>query len=196
MIKSSLASRDRRALVMGTALLFAMVAVVRGGPALRGWTSSRTEAADLQRERLLLASGAASRLPETRARLVAVRQDLDGFGSLLLTGPTFPAASAALAEAVATAAEDAEVTLGPVQLHGDSAAAGRLGRIGARTSATGDLASVAFFLALLEAAPELLVLRELTIVQPDLAITSDRIEELRAELLVEGLHRAQPGPGR
>jgi hypothetical protein len=195
-IPSSLAARDRRALVFGAALLVAIVTVVRGVPALRGWTSARAEAADLQRERLLLASGAAHRLVQTRARLVAARQDLSGFGSLLLAGSTFSAAGAALAEVVATAAEDAEVSLGAVQLRGDSAGAGPLVRIGARTSITGDLASVAFFLALLEVAPELLVVRELAIVQPEPAISSDRIEVLRAELLVEGLHRVRPGADR
>lgn len=196
MIRRPLAERDRRALVYGTALLLGIVLMVRGLPALRGWTSSHAEAADLQRERLLLASGAAHRLADSRARLTAVRQDLSAYGSLLLGGSTISAAGATLAEAVATAAEDAEVTLGAVQLRGDSAGTGRLVRIGARTSLTGDLASIAFFLALLEAAPELLVLRELTIVQPEPAITRERVEALRAELLVEGMYRARPGTPR
>lgn len=192
MIPLPLASRDRRALVVGTALLVTIAAIARGVPALHRWTSSRAEIADLQRERLLVASGAAGRLVETRARLATVREDLTGSGSLLLTGSTVSEAGAALAEAVAAAAEEADVALGAVQLRGDSAAAGPLVPIGAQTSLTGDLTSVAMFLALLEVAPELLVLRELTIVQPEPAIASDRIESLRAELLVEGLHRVRP----
>ncbi|MFL5605606.1 MAG: GspMb/PilO family protein, partial [Gemmatimonadaceae bacterium] len=123
------------------------------------------------------------------ALLAAARIRLAAYDTATLTASSPATAGAALAEIVSDAASDAEITLGSVQLRGDSISRTALTRVGARASVSGELNGIALFLETLEGVPELLAIRELSITQSGQAGAPGQRETLRADLLVEGVWR-------
>jgi len=113
-----------------------------------------------------------------------------GYDSATLDAGSATRASAMLAALVRDASDAAEARVGALQLRTDSVSSGLLARVSVRASVSGDLESLALFIEGLEAGPELLAIRELSIMQPEPGLLSPRAETLRGEVLVEGVFRA------
>jgi hypothetical protein len=80
-----------------------------------------------------------------------------------------------------------------VQLQPARDSAPPFAHVAARASVSGDLESIALFIQGLEAGPQLLAVRELSITQPETAVPPNRRETLRVELTVEGLYERAGG---
>jgi hypothetical protein len=182
-----MSARDRRALTIGAVAIVGLTVLGRGLPAMLSWerreaTISEERGADLARARVQIARAKTVQdsVRAHGARIVAL-------APLLLGGDTPATASATLAGIVSGAAARANVRVGALQLHADTATRGTFVRVGVRGEVTGDIAGVTAMLASLERGPTMLAIRELSITQPEPAATPDHMEALRVELLVEGL---------
>jgi hypothetical protein len=184
-----LSAQDRRVLAIGGVVMAVLVGGGRGAPALLRWTRDRRATAASVMEAAQRAEASVRRSAETQTLLGAARARLAAYDTATLAGSSPATAGAALAEIVSDAASDAEITLGSVQLRGDSLSRTALTRVAARASVSGDLSGIALFLETLEGVPELLAIRELTITQSGQAGVPGQREMLRAEVLVEGLWR-------
>jgi hypothetical protein len=113
--------------------------------------------------------------------------ELDGG---LLTGEQPASAAASLARLVGTAADSSNVHIRSTQLRIDSARSDAVySTVGLRMDATSDIRGLTSFLARLERGPTLLVLRSLSITQPEPAA---EMEALRIDVEVAGLMRVPP----
>ncbi|HEX2778573.1 MAG TPA: type II secretion system protein GspM [Gemmatimonadaceae bacterium] len=181
------APRDRRTLVIGALVIGALVLGTRGAPALvRVHSDMVRSARELEAEarRAQEAVAAAPVVAESlRARNVRYR----ALAPALLDGDTPAGAAATLAGLLSEAASAAQVRVGTVQLRVDTAARGAFARVGVRADVIGDVEGITGMLAALERGPEVLVIRELAITQPDPGAGDDQPEALRMELMVEGL---------
>lgn len=186
-----ISDRDRRTLAAGALVIVLLVLLGRGLPAWRRWDADiRASAAEMAAEAAraeqavrLLPAGLDS-LEARRARLVAVGRGALGGGSTA-------ASAAALASLVSGSAARAGVQIGSVQVRPDTASAGTFMRIAVRADGTGDLPAITRMLVLLEGAPELLAVRELSITQPNPGGPAEQPEALRVEVSVEGLALAR-----
>jgi hypothetical protein len=189
MMPFQLSTQDRRMLAIGVVAMAVLVGGGRGVPVLLRWTRDRRASAASVVEATARAEASVRQSRETQALLGVARTRLAAYDSATLTGSSPATAGAALAEIVSDAASDAEITLGSVQLRGDSISRTALTRVAARASVSGDLNGIALFLETLEGVPELLAIRELSITQSGQAGVPGQPETLRAELLVEGVWR-------
>jgi hypothetical protein len=189
MMPLQLSTQDRRMLAIGVVAMAVLVGGGRGVPVLLRWTRDRRASAASVVEATARAEASVRHSRETQALLGVARTRLAAYDSATLTGSSPATAGAALAEIVSDAASDAEITLGSVQLRGDSISRTALTRVAARASVSGDLNGIALFLETLEGVPELLAIRELSITQSGQPGVPGQPETLRAELLVEGVWR-------
>lgn len=182
-----LTAGDRRTLLLGIGVISVLLLGARGIPAWRRWDAdARESGAEL---------AAAAAVAQADVRNVAALSDsvaarearLVAMAPRILDGSTPAAAGASLASLVSGAAARARVALGSVQVQQDTAGNGTFVRVSVRGDATGDLPGITRMLALLEGGPELLAVRELSIVQPDAGGPADRVETLRLEFTVQGL---------
>jgi Type II secretion system (T2SS), protein M subtype b len=189
-----LSPRDRRTLAIGAAVVLALVLVARGLPAWRRWDAgTRASAAEMAAE-AARAEQTVRLLPASLDSLQARRTRFIRLGGGVLEGESTAAAGASLAGLVSGAAAQAGVQIGSVQVRPDSASAGTFLRISVRADGTGDLPAITRMLGLLEGAPELLAVREISITQPNPGGPAEQAEALRLELAVEGLAFARPTP--
>jgi hypothetical protein len=116
--------------------------------------------------------------------------------STILSGDTPVLAGASLAELMSDLADATKAQVGNVQMRTDSLARGIFVPVQVQASVTGDLSAVMRFLSKLEAGPKLLAVRELRIsVQGDPSAAQGGREQLRADVVVEGLGRGRnPAP--
>jgi hypothetical protein len=185
-------SRDRRALLFGIAAIAAILGASRAVPTLTRWReehllSNAQVINDAERTRVLVHA-----LPALRDSLRARRVRLAGLDSAVLEGESLDNAGAYLAELVSDAAQESESQLGSIQIeHGDTIALAShaLRKVRLRASLTGDLEHLAYFLSALEEGPEVVAVRELSLVQPEPILPPTRVESLRADLVVEVLAR-------
>lgn len=186
-ILTALSARDRRALAVGLCVLTALVAGTRGVPAWRAWDAGqRSAAAEVAGERSrALATVRAERWIRDSARARGAR--LSAVSARVVAGRTPAAAAAALGSIVSEAGASAGVRLGAVQVSTDTIGAGDYLRVRAQVEGTGDVQGVSALLRRLEAGPEALAVRELSVTQPEPAAGADRAEALRLAFTVEGL---------
>jgi len=182
-----MSARDRRALAIGAAAIVALTVLGRGLPALLSWeremaTVAEERGAELARAHVQIAR---AEIFQDSARAHGAR--IVALAPLLLGGDSPATASATLAGIVSGAAARANVRVGALQLHADTATRGAFVRVGVRGEVTGDIAGVMAMLASLEHGPTMLAIRELSITQPEPAATPDHMEALHVELLVEGM---------
>ena len=192
----ALARRERRTLLAGGAVVSLLLVAFRGVPAWRRWDAdARASGAEL----VAAAAGARAdvrSLPALGDSVEARDRRLVALAPRILDGSTPAAAGASLASLVSGAAARANVALGTVQVQPDTAAAGTFVRVTVHGDATGDLPGIARMLALLEGGPELLMVREVSITQPDAGGPADRVETLRLEFAVQGLALRAPVEAR
>lgn len=186
-MRLALSPRDRRVLIAGGAIVAAILVVSRGFPAWRGWlTEQQSSAAEMTAEAAKLDSA----IPLQRAlkdSLRSRRTRLTESQEALLPGDTPSSSAAALASLVSSAAKDAGVRLGAVQLRADSVGKTRFARVAVQADATGDIRGVTRFLASLEGGTTLLSVRELSVSSPSPGAPDTQAEALRVEIVVEGL---------
>jgi hypothetical protein len=189
-----LSPRDRRTLVVGAAVVAALVLLARGLPAWRRWDAdARASAAEMAGEAERAERGA-RQLPAALDSLQARRTRFVALGSAALDGGSPAAAGASLAGLVSSAAMRAGVRMGSVQVRTDSVGAGTFVRVGVRADGTGDLPAITRMLQLLEGAPERLAIREIAITQPNPGGPAEQPEALRLELAIDGLALVGPRP--
>jgi len=187
--------RDRRVLVIGGAIIAALFAVSRGFPAWRGWvTKQQSSAAEMTAEMARL-DAAISMQRALKDSLRSRRSRLTELRAALLHGDSPASSAASLASLVSSAASDAEVRLGAVQVRADSAGKTPLTRVAVRADATGDIRGVTRFLAALEGGTALLSVRELSVSSPAPGAPDSQAEALRVEIVVEGLARTREAGG-
>jgi hypothetical protein len=190
MIVTRLSTRDRRVLAIGTAIVLAILIAARGVPALRARSALYREKAAASAARAARAEWSVRNAAHTRRMLDQTLARLAAYDSAIVDGSTGSAASARLAELVSDAADIADARLGAVQLAADTVRGrGRLARVTARASVTGDLMAIAQVLQSLEQGPQLLAVRELAITSVQAGVSRGQRETLQADLLVEGLYR-------
>jgi len=198
-MRLSLSPRDRRVLIAGGAIVAAIFVVSRGFPAWRGWLAEQqSSAAEMTAEAAKLDSAIPLQrvlkdsLRSRRTRLTELRE-------ALLPGDTPSSAAATLASLVSSAARDAGVRLGAVQVRADSVGKTRFVRVAVQADATGDIRGVTRFLASLEGGTILLSVRELSVSSLSPGAPDTQAEALRVEIVVEGLAstgRREAGGGR
>jgi hypothetical protein len=179
--------RDRRVLASGAATILMLLGVARGIPTLRQWQSESRDSASALAQEVARVRTTMARDRVTRDSLAARQRRFIALAPLLLRGETPAMGGAILASLISTAATEASVRLGPVQVHADTAGRGVFSRVGARAEITGDVHGVGAFLSILERGPTLLAVRELTISQLEPAAAPDRAEALHVALSVDGL---------
>lgn len=182
-----MSERDRRTLVTGAVVILFLVLFSRGLPAWRRWDTDVRDAAEARAEEAARAEQAVRTLPASLDSLEARRGRFVVLGRGVLDGESSAASGAALASLVSGAAARAGVQIGSVQVRPDTASAGTFMRIAVRADGTGDLPAITRMLALLEGAPELLAVRELSITQPTPGGPAEVAEALRMEINVQGL---------
>ena len=184
-----MAERERRAVVVGMIGVAAIVAASRVPSAIQ-WRSAVVHA------HAEIASRSASAAALISAE-TAIRDSLTGrlgasvaSDSAYLGSTTGPIAEAAFASWVAEFARATDVGLDAVQVRADTTPGRVFEPVVARLSATGDLESLASFLATVESGPLLVAVREVGLTQPEPGIPPSRKEKLRAEVVLETLTRA------
>lgn len=179
--------RDRRALTIGVSAIAILLLVGRGLPVIAQWEREARSRAAAQREMLERAISAVALSSRVRDSAHARGARIVALAPALLGGDTPGSASATLAGIISGAAALSNVRVGALQLHVDTASRGTFVRVGVHGELTGDIAGITAMLSALESGPTLLVMRELSITQPEPAGPPDRAEALHIEMTVEGL---------
>ncbi len=191
MIRLSITPHDRRTLLVGAVTVATIVGVGKGGPALRAWETARVDAAVAMRNRLERARRDASSIQAVRDSAAARGKRVTVLRGTMLRAASPDAAAATLASLVETIAEDCEVEVLSVGLRPDSLprAGGGSGftRVAVQLSAEGDVAGLLDLLTGVETHRRPLVIRSLTVSQPDPAAPDSKVEVLRFDLRVETL---------
>jgi hypothetical protein len=194
----TLSRRDRRVLALGAIGVTTILVAGRGVPSLIALTREHRRRADaataraVRSEWLVRDAGALNRALG-RSRVELARHD-----SALVSGTTAGAASANLAELVSHAVAETDARLGAIRADADSdAASGDVAHVVAHASISGDLLSLATVLRTLEQGPHMLVVSELSIATTQPNVPRNQVEQLQAELVVDGLYLpSKSGPAR
>jgi hypothetical protein len=189
-----MSAQDRRTLFTGLGACLFIVLSGRTVPVWRNWRSS-------VQERLAASTAALDRAAATltvqggvnRARL-HVLAELHGADSLTLHALGPAAGAAQLAAIVGEAADSAHAKLNSMQIRADTNARTAMSRSSVRLSATADVAGLVSLLETLESGAPLLVVRELTVTQGDPMSPDERPEQLRIDLVVEGMTQSTMPP--
>jgi hypothetical protein len=197
---SRLSDRDRRAATIGVVVICALVTLTKGVPAWHSWQHDAEAAATEVVVDAARADGVIAAYPELRDSLRVRTSRLRSLDASIVSGSDPAAAAASLASIVSDAANDAGVKLESVQPRVDSesrtlgtarvSSHPAFARVSVHGDAVGDVVTLTQFLAQLEHGPVLLVVRALSITQPEPEAPSSRMEKLHAEFAVVGLARA------
>ncbi len=194
MKKPSLTGRDRRALLLGAAIVAAVWLATQGVPRLvRGYQSLRARSESSVR-RLAAAREVLADAPLTRDSLGARAQRLVGWAPRLIAGTTRAEAAADLSSLVTGLAARDRVRVVRMTPLPDSAGA-LFARVGLRIEVTGDITGIGSWLSALEEGDRLLAVRALAAMAPEPAAPAGQAEALRAELTIVGW-AAPRAPGR
>lgn len=182
-------TRERRVLIVGGAIIVALVAFARGWPAWTEWShESRAAAA----EQMRAAADADALIESDRVVADSLRARGARFVALapaILPGRDLPAATAALSTVVSGAATAVGLTIGTIQLlpPADTGRQRVFARVRVHADVTGDITELTAFVSTLEGGATRLRMSELTITQSEPAAAPTRAEALHAEFTVEGL---------
>jgi hypothetical protein len=188
---TGLSRRDRRALSAGAAIVGAVLLTRLTVPVLDLLTRVR-EANQAASDRLAFSQQDLAALGATRDTLAARVVRLARADSLLLS----PGSPAHVASELGAIVRDASRTAG-LELLGattqsDSVVIGTFQRAVVRLEAQGDVSGLMQFLLLVELAPGLLDVRELSVTPVEPAAGDDRAEVIRVSIAIEGVARS-PG---
>jgi len=189
MISVSLSRRDRRVLIIGAVAIGSIVAFGKGWPAIRTWEAARVAAAAEVRERLTVAERNAALMPFVRDSAASRARRLEALRSRLIRGASADAAAASLGALVEKIAADEGVDVLTMTLRPDTLIRHGLARVAVRFGAEGDVDGLINLLTALEGHDRPLVVRELSVVQPEPMAPASRAEALRFDLTVETVAR-------
>lgn len=186
-------ARDRRAVLLGAAILLGVAAIVRGGPAtVRGLAGLRERAAERQaalaRSRDLLA-----RSPLIRDSLALAAAAVVKLAPQLIEGRTRAEAAAALAALVSLDAGRSALKVLRLAPSGDSAA-GILQPVRVTAELEGDVRGLTQFLATLERRHPLLSAVAFAVTAPEVTPRPNAPEALHLEVEVQGWFLARTDP--
>jgi hypothetical protein len=187
MMRLGMSPRDQRTLVVGICIVFTLFAVARGVPAGRQWERAQRMHAQEATEQLASMRAGAKLLPSFRDSLQARARRLSTLDSLLLTGRSVADAAASLASTLEELATEDGLKIAAVQIRPDTLIVRSLAHVAVRITGTSDVTGLATFLHDVEDSERTLVVRELSVSQPDPVAPESKPEALRVELLVEGL---------
>ncbi len=191
-------SRDRRAVLVGGAIVLGAVLGLRVVP----WAASASLAArrglDMQATLLARASAELDALPRLRDSAEVLTRALVALAPQLLDGANDVEASADLAARLNHAAAHAPARLDRLDPLPDSATAGRLARTRLRASLETDVRGLVALLRTLDAGDGLLGIEQLDVRSADPVAPERRPEILRVEIVVMGwfLRNKEEGRGR
>jgi hypothetical protein len=189
-----ISKRDRRVLVVGAAAVTCILLVGRAVPSLMAFTSEHRRRSDALVARAARTEWLAHNADALNRALERSRGELARHDSALVAGETASAASANLAQVVSDAVAETDARLGAIRADGDSGAApGEVAHVVAHASITGDLQTIATVLRLLEEGPRMLAVSELSIAATQPNVPHDQVEQLQAELVIDGLYRPSSG---
>lgn len=189
-----LSPRDRRALRIGAVVFVALLAT-RAVPPLVAWRADSLHRSDAMLQSVEEARNSALHLRELRVVVDAMRDEVRLREERLLPAGSASAGGVALATLVSDAAEAAGLRLESVQAIPtpyDSAApsvAGSYPVVRVRGDGASDIEGIATFLLLIENDSLLLVVRELQVNQPQVALPDDQQETLATTFVVEARMR-------
>lgn len=187
-----LGARDRRVLLVGALTISLLVGLSRGLPALRTWEQDRAMTARAAVEQLAEARVGLGALPLLRDSLMVRRARLAAIDSVLPAGPSPSAVAAAIASILEQSADDNAVKLTTLQLRADTTVRAGLVRVSVRLGGVADVTGLAGLLRSIEAGETPLVVRDISVSQPDPAAPDSRPEALRFDVLVAGIGRVLP----
>jgi hypothetical protein len=197
MIGATLADRDRRALLLGFAIMLGLILAFRGIPAWQAWRRvARITASEIMTQAArtdALLGGFSLALDTLQARTAQV----GAMGPVLLTDETSTGAASNLAAFIGELARQSLVRLEAVEMRVDSSKAHALPRVTVDLQATTDVAGLSSLLRGLEQGPTMLAVRNLAIRPQNADAPRDQVEVLSIRLTVEGLALVrQPGKGQ
>ena len=184
-----LGRRDRRTLVIGAATVSVLIGLSRGLPALRTWMRDRTARARAAAEQLASVQSGIRRLPVLRESLLVRRARLAALDSVIPAASTPSGVAAVVASILEGVADENDVKLTTLQLRADTAVrAGRV-RVSVRVGGVADVTGLAGLLQAIEAGETPLVVRDLSVSQPEPVAPDSKPEALRFDISVAGLGR-------
>lgn len=184
---TTLRARDRRAVIAGMSIIGALIIVARGLPAIQqrdrnAETRLHEVAVSLSRERLLSAAVARYGRLKPERDSIAITQ-----GPAALTSSTPAAGVASLASRVMGLARYVGAKVSTTTPHGDSVFTNGSAVIGLRVSMVVDGRALIDFLNAIESGPEVIVVRSLSIIQPEAGVEVEARRSLRVDLLLNAL---------
>lgn len=186
----TISRRERRTLTAGMVVLVAIWSLGRGLPLWKGRFEARQLAADEARQQLIEYQSLIVRQADIEQALAQASARFVGLAPQLVDGRTPAAAAGALASILSTTAEQSGLSVSTTQATADTSRSAAFTRLTASLSATGDIRALARLLARIEAGPQLLAIRELSIDQSDPAAPATQPEVLRIQLKVQALRLA------
>jgi hypothetical protein len=188
------ASRDRKTAIVGGIVVLSLLGIGRGAPVWYRWQSKADEFT-----RVVLTEASEAAASVTRAREVAAakrRAEMQKMEVVpaFVNGSVVATAASNLAAVVVDAATGNGVRMGSLQTSADSTALQREGvvHLRVRGEATGDVAAVTQFLAVLESGLPLIAVRELSVTQGEPTAPANRPESLHVRFVIEALGHIEP----
>lgn len=185
----AVSARDRRTLLTGLLSCATVLGAGRGIPYWHDWRDGARQrvlasTSALTHAEAVLASRSQIDRGKQEARVQRVWAD-----SLTLEGATAAAGAAELARMVSDVADSARAKVMSLQVRADTSLHSTTSRASVRLIALGDITGLTAMLEDLESGAPLLVVRELSVSQGEPIGADERPEQLRVEIVVEGLTR-------
>lgn len=189
MMSLAISPRDRRTLIIGAFAIGSTFALGRIWPAIRGWEKARVAAAAETSEQLASAERMAAIAPFVRDSAAARTRRLEALRSRVIRSATADAAAATLGSLVEEIAADEGVDVLTMTLRADTLKRHSLARVAVRFGAESDVDGLMNLLIALEKHERPIIVRELSVVQPEPMALPSRAEALRFDLTIETLAR-------
>jgi len=190
---ASMSQRDRRALTVGTIIISMLFLFAIGLPTFRSWEATQlANASDAARDlsSVLRARRTYAAVHDT---LVARQHRFAVLDSSLLSGASASGIAAALASRLGELADDNAVKITTLQLRPDTVVSNGLVRVDVRVTGVADVTGLAGFVKDVEGQKTPMVVKELSVSQPEPAASDAKPEALRIDLLVSGLGAVRSG---
>jgi hypothetical protein len=184
---SALSQRDRRTLAAGAIIVSLLFLFARGLPALKRWELDQVSKASAAANGLSLLRVARASFTTLRDTVAARRKRVAALDSTLLSGASTSELAAALASRLGEIADDNAVKVTALQLRPDTIVSAGLARVEVRLTGITDVAGLAGLIRAVEGQETPLVVKDLTVSQPEPAGSDSKPEALRIDVLIAGL---------
>jgi hypothetical protein len=189
-----LSQRDRRTLIVGATVVTSLVVFARGMPALRSWEADQVARAQAAMQELAVLRGGHAVLPALRDSVRARQARLAALDSTVLSGASPSAIGAALASALEDLADDNALKISALQLRPDTAAIRGLAHVEVRITGVVDVTGLAGMLRDIEGGQTSMLVRDLSVSQPEPAASDAKAETLHVDMLVAAIGSIKTEP--